>query len=180
VVPEASTAMQEAVVVPEAAAVVQESMAEPEEEPGKAKSYTIQFMALRKPVDLQYFREFSDISVTLGEDQWYRYTWMTTTDSLQADQIKRDLVTKGFTDAFIRRKPIVPRYTVQVMAVPGPVTDLNTFSNLHEISARKYSDKFCRYTTGWYENRDEARNALAQIKSLGYPKAFVRKVKTLQ
>ncbi len=66
------------------------------------------------------------------------------------------------------------------MAVPGPVTDLNVFSNLPEISVRKDSDKFCRYTTGWYETRDDARNALAQIKSLGYPKAFVRKVKTLQ
>ncbi len=75
---------------------------------------------------------------------------------------------------------MVPRFTIQVMAVPGPVTDLNAFSNLPEISVRKYSDKFCRYTTGWYENKDDARNALAQIKSLGYQKAFVRKVKTLQ
>jgi hypothetical protein len=60
------------------------------------------------------------------------------------------------------------------------VTDLNVFSNLPEISVRKYDDKFCRYTTGWFETRDDARNALAQIKSLGYPNAFVRKVKTLQ
>jgi tetratricopeptide (TPR) repeat protein len=163
----------------EAEAPIQETAPE-REEAGKAKSYTIQFMALRKPVDLQYFRGFSDISVTLGEDDWYRYTWMTTTDSLQADRIKRDLITKGFHDAFIRRKSVIPRYTVQVMAVPGPVTDLNIFSNLPEISACKYSDKFCRYTTGWYESRDDARNALAQIRSLGYPKAFVRKVKTLQ
>ncbi len=179
--PEAAIVEPVAVVVPEAAAVTQIAEMEPgDEEPGKAKSYTIQFMALRKPVDLQYFHGFSDISVTLGEDHWYRYTWMTTTDSLQADRIKRDLITKGFTDAFIRRKPVVPRYTVQVMAVPGPVTDLNAFSNLQEISARKYSDKFCRYTTGWFESRDDARNALEQIKSLGYPKAFVRKFKTLQ
>jgi hypothetical protein len=172
-----------AVPEPETVAVAvqteEEAVVEPEE-PGKAKSYTIQFMALRKPVDLQYFRGFNDISVTLGDDDWYRYTWMTTTDSLRADQIKRDLITRGFADAFIRRKAIIPRYTVQVMAVPGPVTDLNIFSNLPEISVRKYSDKFCRYTTGWYETRDDARNALAQIKTLGYPKAFVRKVKTLQ
>jgi hypothetical protein len=99
---------------------------------------------------------------------------------VRADRIKSDLVSKGFTDAFIRRKSIIPRFTIQVMAVPGPVTDLNVFSNLPEISVRKDSDTFCRYTTGWYENKEDARNALAQIKSLGYQKAFVRKVKTLQ
>jgi hypothetical protein len=137
-------------------------------------------MALRKPVDLQYFRGLTDISLTLDKDEWYRYTWITTTDSVRADRIKSDLVNKGFTDAFIRRKSIIPRFTIQVMAVPGPVTDLNVFSNLPEISVRKDSDTFCRYTTGWFENRDDARNALAQIRSMGYPKAFVRKVKTLQ
>jgi hypothetical protein len=147
---------------------------------GRARSYTIQFMALRKPVDLQYFRGLTDISLTLDKDAWFRYTWVTTTDSVRADKIKGDLVRQGFTDAFIRRKSIIPRFTIQVMAVPGPVTDLHAFSNLPEISVRKYNDTFCRYTTGWFETRDDARNALAQVKSLGYPKAFVRKVKTLQ
>ncbi len=147
---------------------------------GRAKSYTIQFMALKNPVDLQYFKGLSDISLTLNKDEWYRYTFLTTTDSVRADRIKRDLVSKGFTDAFIRRKPIIPRFTIQVMAVPGPVTDLKTFSNLPEITVRKDSDTFCRYTTGWFETKDDARNALAQIKSLGYTTAFVRKVKTLQ
>jgi tetratricopeptide (TPR) repeat protein len=158
----------------------EEAEPEPEEVAGRARSYTIQFIALRRPVDLQYFRGLSDISITLDKDDWYRYTFMTTTDSLRAATIKSDLVSKGFTDAFIRRKSIVPRFTIQVMAVPGPVTDLNVFSNLPEISVRKDSDKFCHYTTGWYENKDDARNALAQIKSLGYQKAFVQKVKTLQ
>jgi len=152
----------------------------PVEEAGKARSYTVQFMALKKPVDIQYFRNLSDISITLGHDDWYRYTWITTTDSLVADKMKNDLVNKGFADAFIRRKSIVPHFTVQVMAVPGPVTDLKVFANLPEISVRKDSDKFCRYTTGWFETKDDARNALAQVRSMGYPKAFVRKVKTLQ
>jgi hypothetical protein len=163
-----------------AAVKTEEAEPEPEEAPGRARSYTIQFMALRKPVDLQYFRGLSDISLTLDKDNWYRYTCLTTTDSIRAASIKGDLVSKGFTDAFIRRKSIIPRFTIQVMAVPGPVTDLNVFSNLPEISVRKDSDTFCRYTTGWYETKDDARNALAQVKSLGYTNAFVRKVKTLQ
>jgi len=186
VAPEPETVAASAAVKPETfrtvPVTVRTEEAEPEQDEvsGTARSYTIQFMALRKPVDLQYFRGLSDISITLDKDDWYRYTWMTTTDSLHADRIKSELVSKGFADAFIRRKSVIPRFTIQVMAVPGPVTNLNVFSNLPEISVRKYDDKFCRYTTGWYENRDDARNALAQIKSLGYPNAFVRKVKTLQ
>jgi tetratricopeptide (TPR) repeat protein len=185
-VPQPETVAAAVAVKPEtvrtepAAVKTEEVVPEPEEPAGRARSYTIQFMALRKPVDLQYFRGLSDISITLEKDDWYRYTWMTTTDSIRADRIKSDLVNKGFADAFIRRKSTIPHFTIQVMAVPGPVTDLNAFSNLPEISVRKYDDKFCRYTTGWYETRDDARNALAQIKSMGYPKAFVRKIKTLQ
>ena len=174
------SATPETVISEPAAVKTEEVGSEPEEVAGRASSYTIQFMALRKPVDLQYFRGLSDIALTLDKDDWYRYTWVTTTDSLRAASIKGELVNKGFTDAFIRRKAIIPRFTIQVMAVPGPVTDLNAFANLPEITVRKDSDKFCRYTTGWYETRDDARNALAQIKSLGYQKAFVRKVKTLQ
>jgi hypothetical protein len=168
-----------AAAIPEPDHIVAE-VPEPEEMTGRARSYTIQFMALRKPVDLQYFKGLSDISLTLDGDEWYRYTWITTTDSVQADHIKKDLVSKGFADAFIRRKSIIPRFTIQVMAVPGPVTDLHAFANLPEISVRRDKDTFCRYTTGWFESKDDARNALAQIRSLGYTEAFVRKVKTLQ
>jgi tetratricopeptide (TPR) repeat protein len=183
-VPEPGTAKVAVAVKPEPVhnepQEIKSEETEPEEMEGRARSYTIQFMALRKPVDLQYFRGLSDISLTLDKDAWYRYTWITTTDSVRATRLKNDLVSKGFTDAFIRRKSIIPRYTIQVMAVPGPVTDLHMFSNLPEISVRKDSDTFCRYTTGWFETRDDARNALAQVRSLGYEKAFVRKVKTLQ
>lgn len=168
------------VFVEPGATAVKETPEKPEEMSGRARSYTVQFMALKNPVDIQYFKELSDISITLGHDEWYRYTLMTTTDSLRADKIKSDLVHKGFSDAFIRRKSIIPRFTIQVMAVPGPVTDLEVFDNLPEISVRKDRDKFCRYTTGWFESKDDARNALAEIRSLGYTSAFVRKVKTLQ
>ena len=144
------------------------------------RSYAVQFMALRKPVDLQYFRGLSDISISSRPDAWYRYTWITTTDSLRAARIKGDLVQKGFTDAFIRRKIIIPRFTIQVMAVPGPVTDLSHFSNLPDISAFRGNDKFCRYTTGEYENKEDARSALKQVRSYGYNGAFIRKTRIQQ
>ncbi len=180
IVPPAGEAPEQKPSEDAVAAMTAAEVPEPEEMTGRARSYTIQFMALRKPVDLQYFKGLSDISLTLDRDEWYRYTWITTTDSVQADNIKKDLVSKGFADAFIRRKSIIPRFTIQVMAVPGPVTDLHAFANLPEISVRRDKDTFCRYTTGWFESKDDARNALAQIRSMGYTEAFVRKVKTLQ
>ena len=139
----------------------------------KPRSYTVQFMALRKPVDLQYFTGLTDISVTYCPDAWYRYTWITTTDSVKAARIRKDLVNKGYTDAFIRRKSIVPHFTIQVMAVPGPVTDLTRFSNLPEISVRREATNFAgilpvdmrpRMMPGMHWNRS---------RSLGYKNAFV-------
>jgi hypothetical protein len=167
--PAAVVKEQPAVVVEEQPAVI------PEENVAVARSFTIQFMALRKPVDLKYFTGLSDISVTFGPDAWYRYTCMTTTDSIRANNMRDELIKKGYADAFIRRKGFIPRFTIQVMAVPGPVTDLNAFSNLPEISVRKGNDKFCRYTTGWFEHKEEALMALKQVKSIGYSRAFVRR-----
>jgi hypothetical protein len=66
------------------------------------------------------------------------------------------------------------------MAVPGPVTDLTRFGNLPEISAVKGNDTFCRYTTGLFETKANALAALKQVKSLGYSRAFVRRVRTLR
>jgi hypothetical protein len=66
------------------------------------------------------------------------------------------------------------------MAVPGPVINLTTFTNLPDITATKGPDQFCRYTTGEYQTKDEARAILGHVKGLGYPKAFVTKVKMLQ
>jgi hypothetical protein len=155
-----------------------EPVVEPVEE--TAKSYAVQFMALRKPVDLTYFTALSDIFVTYSEDQWYRYTWRTTIDAIESDRIKNDLIEKGFSDAFIRRKNIIPFYTIQVMAVPGPVIDLTKFTGINNISVSKGKDKFCRYTTGEFETRAEAMAWLDNLKRLGYHRAFVRKVKILQ
>jgi hypothetical protein len=163
---------------------VEEKRVTPEEEApvfgGAARSYTVQFMALRNPVDLTYFSGFSDISVTYSRDAWYRYTWMTTLDTLEAARIRQKLVNDGFSDSFIRRNSQIPRYTIQVMAVPGPVIDLTSFSNLAEVSVMKGRDSFCRYTTGYFETREEARENLERIQGLGYANAFVRKVKILQ
>jgi tetratricopeptide (TPR) repeat protein len=143
----------------------------------EARSFAVQFMALRKPVDLTHFKEISGITVTYGADQWHRYTLGATTVLSEAEEKLEELIGKGYRDAFIRRKGINPQFTIQVMAVPGPVVDLTRFSNLPEIAVTKEEDNFCRYTTGEYETKDEALANLKQIRELGYKKAFVAKIR---
>jgi hypothetical protein len=144
------------------------------------RSYVIQIMALRKPADLNRFSGLPGLAVAYNGDHWYRYTLGNTTEEQEASRILSDLIAKGYRDAFIRRKSIIPLFTIQVMAVPGPVVDLSGFSNLTEISARKGEDSFCRYTTGEFETREDALTGLQKVRESGYPKAFVTRIKTQQ
>jgi hypothetical protein len=189
-VPEPVTEIQE----PEPASV--ETLAEPEfiaaepipdetttyaatasSELANASSYRVQIMALRKAVDLSYFRNLSGISLVYKNDQWYRYTVGNTTNREEAQNILADLVSKGYSDAFIRGALTNPQYTIQVMAVPGPVVDLSLFSRLSEITVTRGEDNFCRYTTGEYSTREEALQQLDNVKVLGFSGAFVTRVK---
>ncbi len=138
-----------------------------------ARSYTVQFMALRKASDPAVFDGLTGVTLTLGADKWYRYTTGASTRLANAQKEQEKLAGSGYRDAFIRGKPVIPNYTIQVMAVPGPVIDLTRFSNLPEISVTRGADGFCRYTTGEFEYLDDARVYLEQVKALGYPKAFV-------
>jgi tetratricopeptide (TPR) repeat protein len=140
------------------------------------RSYTIQIMALRKPVDLSYFKSLPEVRLVYSSDKWFRYTVGLLTQNTEAEAKLRELVRNGFTDAFIRGKPVLPRYTIQIMAVPGPVVDLTRFADLDEVCVSRGSDQFCRYTTGEFETLEEARAMLDNVKRRGYPKAFVRKV----
>jgi tetratricopeptide (TPR) repeat protein len=142
-------------------------------------SYTVQIMALRKPVDFARF-SVQDVCVDYNADQWYRYSVGNTTDQQEAERLLAAMVEKGYRDAFIRRKGIVPRYTIQVMAVPGPLGNLAAFENLSGISVTKGEDNFCRYTTGAFETREAALSDLERVRGLGYTGAFVCPFKTPQ
>ena len=143
---------------------------------GSAVVYSVQIMALRKPVDLGRFPGTDRVTVAYGSDRWYRYTVGRTTREQEAVQTLERMISKGYRDAFIRRKGLDPRYTIQIMAVPGPVVDLSGFSGLDEIMVDKGEDLYCRYTTGEFETEADAAAMLEIIKSLGYKKAFIRRV----
>jgi hypothetical protein len=144
--------------------------------PDVNRTYTIQIMALRKQVDMSYFSQLSDVILTYSRDKWYRYTYGCTRLATDAEKIKDGLVEKGFKDAFILQKHIYPHYTIQIMAVPGPVVDLAGFKGVTDISVTRSIDKFCRYTTGEFRTREEAQAALDGIKNAGYEGAFIRRV----
>lgn len=140
------------------------------------KAYTVQLMALRNPVDLTYFRDIPDVLVTYSKDRWFRYTRGIALNIAQAETLRSDLSSKGYRDAFIVKKAVIPNYTVQVMAVPGPIVDMSNFMSLDVVTVTNGPDIFTRYTTGEYETMEEARAALEIIRKQGYADAFVRKL----
>ena len=165
-----------AVAVEEAAAPVELLVTAPDNAP----FYKIQIMASRKPADLRGFNDLSGLTVAFSSDNWYRYTLGNTTSRQEAEKSLARAIAKGYSDAFIRTKSFIPQFTVQVMAVPGPVVDLTRFDKLPEISVIKGADNYCRYTTGEYATKEEALAKLDEIKALGYPTAFITKINNQQ
>lgn len=139
--------------------------------------YKIQIMALLKQVDLKRFSGVKGVTVARKADRWYRYTLGNTTDKQEAETLLTELKSKGYRDAFIRSEPIAPQFTIQVMAVPGPVVNLEKFSDLPSIAVTRGPDSFCRYTTGEFPTKEEAVGQLNQVKNLGYETAFVTRMK---
>ncbi len=160
--------------VPAIPEVVPEAMAADVPIPGA--SYRVQIMALKKPVDLRHFEGIPDICVMYSGDEWYRYASGSTTIRQEAEKVLSDMIKKGYGDAFIRSNGINPVFTIQVMAVPGPIIDLKRFADLPDISVTRGMDNFCRYTTGEFSSKEDALASLEQIKAKGYAKAFVTKI----
>jgi hypothetical protein len=140
-------------------------------------AYRIQVMALRKPVDPARLNSVDGVMISRNGDNWYRYTIGHTASIDEAQRLLTEIRSKGFRDAFIRPLPLNAKYTIQVMAVPGPVVSLDRFQNLPSINIVRGEDRFCRYSTGEYATREEAAGQLAAVKNLGYRTAFVTTVK---
>jgi tetratricopeptide (TPR) repeat protein len=157
--------------------VESESVAEVVSESVAETSFKIQILALRKPADLKNFLNLPGIRVTYNNDNWYRYTLGTTLSRQEAESLLSEVMSKGYKDAFIKASPVDPQFTIQVMAVPGPVVDLSQFTGLTEIFVIRGADNYCRYSTGEYSTREEALASLDTIRSKGYKKAFVTRVK---
>jgi len=140
-------------------------------------SYRIQIMALRKPVDLNRFAGLEGVRVAWSDDNWYRYTLGNTSSRIEAENLLSEMISRGYDDAFIKANKVVPEFTIQVMAVPGPLVHPRRLPNLSEVLVTRGTDNFCRYSTGEFATREDALASLEQVKALGYRKAFVTRMK---
>jgi tetratricopeptide (TPR) repeat protein len=134
------------------------------EESSIAISYKVQVMALKKPVDFRTFSNLSGVVVSYQSDNWYRYTLGNFSNRSDAEDLLSQVVAKGYKDAFIKTDAVLPKFTIQIMAVPGPLVDMSAFSELPEIFATRGTDHFCRYTTGEFGTKEEALIRLNDIK----------------
>ncbi|MFO7658229.1 MAG: SPOR domain-containing protein [Bacteroidales bacterium] len=71
-------------------------------------SYTVQVMALRKNLEINYFKEFSDIVVYEGNDNLYRYVIGEFDSFDKANATLRKALDYGYHDAFIRTVKSIP------------------------------------------------------------------------
>ncbi len=65
-------------------------------------------------------------------------------------------------------------YTIQVKATRNPLNIDKIFSGLEGVSETKASDGFFKYYYGEYKELSKAKEALLNIKRLGYEDAFIR------
>ncbi len=145
--------------------------------PGTPVSYTVQIFALSKPVDLSYFRNLDKISVHLAPDNLYKYTWGNVSSLDEAKKLSTEVLDMGYREVIIRRRSIVPDYTIQIMSGRTPI-NFKYFGKLDRLKIELGRDGYYRYFYGEYESMDDAREALPKARELGYENAFIRKIKT--
>ena len=67
--------------------------------------YTVQVMALHKPVDLSYFKYISDMKVLYNDiDKFYRYTTGKFPTREDAYILRMELIRKGYPDEIFIKK----------------------------------------------------------------------------
>lgn len=143
------------------------------ESAGTVKKYSIQLMALKNPVEVDYFKNVDNVILTLYPDGLYRYTVGNTESYDEALKLKTKIHELGYTNAFIRIDEVSFTYTIQIMALIIPV-EPDHFRDLSSVAVTKSNDYY-KYTVGSYNSFEEANQELNNIKSLGYNQAFIKK-----
>ncbi|MCB2197134.1 MAG: tetratricopeptide repeat protein [Bacteroidetes bacterium] len=139
------------------------------------KTYSVQLMALKVPVKVDYFEDVDHVILTQYPDGFYRYTVGNTESYQEALALKEEIHKKGYTDAFIRiNDETKSTYTIQIMALIIPVKP-DYFKDLSAVVVTKGADDYFRYTIGDYASYEEAKEELKNIQNIGYTSAFVKK-----
>lgn len=139
------------------------------------KTYSVQLMALKNPVKVDYFKDVDHVVLTQYPDGFYRYTVGNTESYSEAQKLKEEIHQKGYTDAFIRiNDEGKSTYTIQIMALIIPVKP-DYFKDLSAVVVTKGADDYFRYTVGDYASYEKAKQELKNIQNIGYTSAFVKK-----
>jgi hypothetical protein len=75
-----------------------------------AEVYTIQIMALKKETNPETFGALDNIKVSYGRDGWYRYTVGEFNSVASARSALKDVISRGFKDAYVRKISDVSNY----------------------------------------------------------------------
>ncbi|UCG28568.1 MAG: PD40 domain-containing protein [Bacteroidales bacterium] len=65
--------------------------------------FTVQLMALKNPVDVSYFKEFTDVKVVHGRDEFYRYTTGRFETAEEANEERIRIIGIGYPDVFVKK-----------------------------------------------------------------------------
>ncbi|NJK86528.1 MAG: hypothetical protein HC906_11715 [Bacteroidales bacterium] len=68
----------------------------------KTDTFTIQIIALKKPVDIRYFKEIENVIMIWGTDGFYRYITGNFLTLEEAEKNINTIISDGYSDAFIR------------------------------------------------------------------------------
>ena len=131
-------------------------------------------MALKNPVEVDYFKNVDNVKLTKYPDGYYRYTVGNTSSYSEAKELMAKIHEIGYEDAFIRVNEASPKYTIQIMALIIPVKP-DYFKDLSSVVVTKGSGDYFRYTIGSFNSYEEAKLELANLKSIGYNQAFIKK-----
>jgi len=149
--------------------------------------YTVQVMALYKPVDVSYFKYVSDIKVHYNKnDLFFRYTTGKFETKDEAYAHKKELISKGYPDdLFVKKvsrlsgeKPVTRQrfYTIQLKATKTPLDVRTIFRGYDGVRVHKEPDGFYHYLYGNFDSYPDAKAAMDQIHEEEFRDAFVRTI----
>jgi outer membrane protein OmpA-like peptidoglycan-associated protein len=142
--------------------------------------YAIQLKALSKPMDLNLFKGMKGVKEYLGNDGFYRYTYMEFSSREDAKKILSEIKEKGYNDAFVinvkrykmRETEGNAEYTIQIKAMKTPL-NMKYFNNIEGVKEIIAKDGYYKYIYGKYSKLDDAKKDLKKVKKRGYSDAFI-------
>jgi outer membrane protein OmpA-like peptidoglycan-associated protein/tetratricopeptide (TPR) repeat protein len=152
--------------------------------------FTVQLLAVRNQVSLNYFKGLGEVTQIQSADGIYRYIYGVYDNFTEASDKLSDFVLKGYSDCFILpvsriitgdKNSAVDTgnldyyYTIQFSATLKEL-DPSRFKNFENVVKSHGKDGFFRYSVGIYLNKREAEIMLERVREEGFADAFLKKI----